>query len=78
MYSELCTPPPAAETLHAPTLLLYASEFGLVREEQVDAYRSALGDRLRVVTVRGGHMVHWDAYDETAEALERFLEDSGA
>ena len=78
MYSELCTPPPPAETLHRPTLLLYASEFGLVREEQVDPYRSALGDRLHVVTVRGGHMVHWDAFEETAEAVERFLEDPGA
>jgi pimeloyl-ACP methyl ester carboxylesterase len=63
--------------LHAPTLLLYASEFGLVRDEQVDAYRAALGDRLDVVTVRGGHMVHWDAFEDTAEAVERFLEDAG-
>jgi lipase len=73
MYSELCTPPPPAETLAAPTLMLYANEFGLVRTDQVEAYRAALGDGLEVLTVPGGHVVYWDAYEETAQALERFL-----
>jgi len=27
--------------------------------------------------VPGGHMVIWDAYEETADAVERFLEDAG-
>jgi pimeloyl-ACP methyl ester carboxylesterase len=62
--------------LRVPTLLLHAGEFGLVREEQVDAYRAALGDLIEIVEVHGGHMVYWDAYDETADAVERFL-DSG-
>ena len=73
LYGELTTPPPPPETLEAPTLLLYADEFGLVREEQVEEYRNALGDRLEIVTVPGGHMVYWDAWDETAAAIERFL-----
>jgi lipase len=73
LYGELVTPPPPPETLQAPTLLLYADEFGLVRDEQVDAYRRALGDRLQVITVPGGHMVYWDAWDETAASIERFL-----
>jgi lipase len=73
LYGELVTPPPPPETLRAPTLLLYAREFGLVRGEQVEAYRSALGDRLEVVTVPGGHIVYWDAFAETAAAVERFL-----
>jgi pimeloyl-ACP methyl ester carboxylesterase len=72
-YGELCTPPPPAETLRVPTLLLYANLFGLVRDEQVESYRAALGDLLEVVTVPGGHVVYWDAYDATADALERFL-----
>lgn len=76
MYGELCTPPPPPETIRVPTLLLYADEFGLVRDEQVDAYRAALGDLLQVVTVPGGHMVYWDAYEATARELETFLEDS--
>jgi lipase len=78
MYGELCTPPPPPETLRASTLLLHSRDFGLVREEQIDAYEAALGDLLEVVAVRGGHMVYWDAYDDTAAAVTRFLEDSGS
>lgn len=74
-YGELCLPSPPPETLHAPTLLVHAEQFGLVREEQLAAYRAALGDRLQTVAVSGGHMVIWDAYDEMADAVERFLED---
>ena len=73
LYGELCTPPPAPETLQAPTLLLYSDEFGLVREDQIEAYRAALGSLLELVEVRGGHIVYWDAYDDTAEAVDRFL-----
>lgn len=76
MYGELCTPPPPPETLRAPTMLLHSGEFGLVRPEQVDAYEAALGDQLDVVVVRGGHIVYWDAYEETADAVARFLENS--
>ena len=78
MYGELCTPPPAPETLRVPTLLLHAGRFGLVREEQIDTYRAVLGDLVEIVEVPGGHIVYWDAYEETAEALERFLENSGS
>jgi lipase len=74
MYGELCTPPPPPETLRAPTMLLHSGEFGLVRAEQVDAYEAALGDLLDVVVVRGGHIVYWDAYEETADAVETFLQ----
>ena len=76
MYGELCTPPPPPETLRVPTMLLHSIDFGLVRDEQIDAYEAALGDLLDVVVVRGGHMVYWDAYEETADAIVRFLEDS--
>jgi lipase len=78
MYGELCTPSPPPETLRVPTLLLHAGQFGLVREDQLDAYRLALGDLIELVEVPGGHMVYWDAYEETADAVEAFLEDAGA
>ena len=78
MYGELTTPPPPPETLRAQTLLVHAGEFGLVREDQIDAYRAALGDLVEVVEVPGGHIVYWDAYEETADAVERFLQDSRA
>ena len=73
IYGEIATAPPPPETLRAPTLLMYAPAFGLVRPEQIDAYRGALGDRLEIVEVPGMHMVMWDAFDETATAVERFL-----
>jgi lipase len=73
LYGEMCTPPPAPETLHAPTLLLHSGEFGLVRAEQIEAYRAALGIGLELAEVGGGHIVYWDAYAETAEAADRFL-----
>jgi lipase len=73
LYGELTTPPPPPETLKAATLMVYAEQFGLVRDDQVEAYRHALGDRLELVTVPGGHMVYWDAFDATADAIDRFL-----
>jgi lipase len=76
MYGELCIPPPPPETLRVPTLLLHAGRFGLVREEQVEAYAAVLGDLIELVEVPGGHIVYWDAYEETARALEQFLEDA--
>jgi lipase len=76
MYAELCTPPPAPETLRVPALLVHAGQFGLVREDQLDEYERALGDRIRIVEVPGGHIVYWDAFEETANAIDAFLEDS--
>ena len=75
MYGELCTPPPPPETLRVPTLLVHAGQFGLVREDQLEMYERALGDRIDVVEVPGGHIVYWDAFDETADAVQSFLED---
>jgi len=72
-YGELCTEPPAPAALGVPVLLVHASQFGLVREEQLAEYRRQLGDRPEVVGVPGGHVVYWDAYEQTANAVEAFL-----
>jgi lipase len=72
-YSELCTEPPPPTVLPMPSLLVHASEFGLVREDQLADYVERLGDQLDVVGVPGGHVVYWDAYEETADAVEEFL-----
>jgi len=72
-YGELCTEPPPPLVLQVPTLLVHASVFGLVREEQLAEYVDELGDRLEVVAVPGGHIVYWDAYEETADAIKKFL-----
>ena len=69
IYGELATAPPPPETLQAPTLLVHAPAYGLVREEQLAAY----ADRVEAVGVPGMHMVMWDAFDEVAAAVDRFL-----
>jgi lipase len=74
VYAELCTEPPPPSVLRMPALLVHAGEFGLVREEQLADYVDVLGDRLETVEVPGGHVVYWDAYDETAAAVESFLD----
>jgi lipase len=74
MYSELCrTPPPPAALAGIPTLLVHAEHFGLVRGEQLEEYPAALGDSLELLGVDGGHIVYWDAFEETADAVEEFL-----
>jgi lipase len=76
IYGELATEPP--EPPRVPTLIVHAAEFGLFRDDQLDAYREALGDLLEVVAVPGGHVVFWDAFAETADAIDAFLQDPGA
>jgi len=64
IYGESASDPPPPPD--APTLLLYAPAYGLVREEHVALYE-------HVVTVPGMHMVMWAAFDEVAGAVEQFL-----
>jgi lipase len=68
IFGELATEPPAAATLGAQTLLIHAPAYGLVREEQLEAYAQC-----EQLAVPGMHMVIWDAYDEVASAVDRFL-----
>ena len=76
-YGELAQRPPAWELLQVPTLLVVGADTDVVPPAVVDALRSELGD-LEVVTVPGRHVVLWDAYEETADAIAAFLEDPGA
>jgi lipase len=64
IYGELASEPPPPPA--APTLLVYAPDYGLVREEHVAQYEHA-------VPVPGMHMVMWAAFDEVAAAVEQFL-----
>jgi lipase len=74
MYSELCREPPLPTALAGlPTLLVHAEQFGLVREDQLEEYPAVLGDSLELVAVPGGHIVYWDAFEPTADAVEKFL-----
>jgi len=69
IYCELASAPPPPDTLTVPTLLIYAPAYGLVWDEQVEAY----ADRAQVMQVPGMHMVIWDAEEAVGEAVEGFL-----
>ena len=73
LYGELARPAPPPQVLRVPTLLVHAERFGLVREDQLEEYRAALDGLLEVVPVPGGHIVYWEAWRETADAVARFL-----
>jgi lipase len=62
-------PPPAL----VPTLFVLGADSWLTVDEQVQAYRNALGDQVVAITVPGGHTVYWDALAETGDALDDFL-----
>jgi lipase len=68
IFGELASPAPPPETLRAPALLVYAPAYGLVREEHLAAYAQC-----EQLPVPGMHMVIWDAFDEVADAVSRFL-----
>ena len=70
-WAEMASPPPRLAGV--PTLLVVGAESDFVTEPQLEALRADLGHLLEVVTVPGGHMVYWDAFEETAAAIENFL-----
>ncbi len=71
MWGELAAAPPTPPG--CPTLVVVAEDADYTRPEHVAAFRAALGDDLTVVTVSGDHIVLWDAYEETADAVVQFL-----
>jgi lipase len=73
-YLEIGTPPPPYEALRVPTLLVVGALSKIVSAGEDELYRAALGELLQVVVVPGGHIVLWDAFEETATAIESFLE----
>jgi lipase len=72
-FGEMAKSPPPFEKLHLPTLLVRGALTDVVPEPVLDVYREGVGDLLEVATVPGGHNVLWDAFAETADAIERFL-----
>lgn len=73
MHLDLARRPPPFESLRLPTLLVVGALSKIVSAGEVELYRAALGDLLQVVVVPGGHSVLWDAYEQTAGAIESFL-----
>jgi lipase len=64
---------PAVAVAQVPTLLMLGTESYVPNPEQPARYREALGDELRLVAVRSGHSVLWDAFEETAAAVASFV-----
>ena len=75
-YGEMAKPPPL-DRVAASTLLIRGAESEVVPHALVDVVCETMAD-CEVATVPGGHIVMWDAFDETASALLAFLEDSRA
>jgi lipase len=72
-YVEVAAPPPAWQNQGIPTLIVAGAASKFVSVGEAELYRAALGDLFEVVVVPGGHSVLWDAFDETAAAIESFL-----
>lgn len=72
-WTEMAARPPDFSRVRLSTLLVIGAESKLVSAGELELYRSALAELLEVTVVPGGHMVYWDAFDETADAIERFL-----
>jgi lipase len=72
-YGELSRPPPEWERVRVPTLVVVGAETDVVPEPMLDAITHELGEYAQVTVVPGRHIVLWDAYDETADAVDRFL-----
>ncbi|MCS7006866.1 MAG: alpha/beta hydrolase [Thermoleophilia bacterium] len=72
-FGEMASPPPPFERVRVPTLLVLGERSYLPYDHLLGAHRAALGELLEVVTVPGAHTVLWDALEETAAAVARFL-----
>jgi lipase len=72
-YGEMASEPPSFERARIPTLLVLGERSYLPYDHLLDAHQAALGDLLEVAIVPGGHTVLWDALDETADVVGRFL-----
>ena len=71
-FGELSKAPPL-EPLDIPILLIRGAETDVVPQAAVDFVLDTYGSHIEVVTVPGGHNPLWDAFEETADAVEAFL-----
>lgn len=72
-YLEVAKPPPSFASLRVPTLVVAGAISKFVSVGEAELLGAALGDRFELVVVPGGHMVLWEAFEETAGAIEAFL-----
>jgi len=70
IFGELAADPPGPP--RCPTLLVVAQTTDITTPEAVARLEDTV-DELTVVRVPGGHIVLWDAFAETADAIDSFL-----
>ena len=71
-YGEMAKAPPL-DRATAPALLIRGEQTWALPPELVATTRELYAGPLEVADVPGGHIVMWDALDETLAAVERFL-----
>jgi lipase len=71
-YGELSKAPPL-QPLDIPLQLIRGADSEVVPPAAVEFVLDTYGAHVDVVTVPGGHLPLWDAFDETAAAIEGFL-----
>jgi lipase len=72
-WSEMARTTASVAHAQRPCLLVVAQQEEIVRPELRASLARDLGDRLTTVEIDCGHMLYWDAFDETAAALRGFL-----
>lgn len=72
-WSEMARPPANLDRFGGELLLAPALHDGMVTPALVDALERDLGDRLTVHGLEAGHMVYWDAFDDTVALLRSWL-----
>jgi lipase len=70
-WSEMCLPAPPIASVDTLVIRVEETLFDALLEER---YRERLGPQLSVVGVPNGHHVLWEAAEETADAIEGFLD----
>jgi lipase len=72
-WSEMARVPVPLGAFQGQLLLVPALHDGMVGEHVTEWLRNDLGDRLTVQGLEAGHVVYWDAFDETVALLRPFF-----
>jgi lipase len=75
-WSEMARTTASVAHARRPCMLVVARQEEIVRPELRASLARDLGDRLTTVEIDCGHMLYWDAFDETVAALRTFLSPS--
>jgi lipase len=71
-WSEMSRPPALIDE-PVPVLLVIAERAGLVLQRQIEQLQHQFGDLLTIERIDCGHMLYWEALDETAALVTEFF-----